>query len=134
MQDDDLQPHEIDALKALPSAIDPGSLLEERTVRAMQGRGLVHGRRARLTTSWWGWTAAAAAAGVIFVAGFSLGRSSDVRQGNGGASETTSRVNNETKKGDGTRVVPASSTREVALTNANDDSTLHNNTRYVVWF
>ena len=134
MQDDELQPHELEALKALPSVIDPGSLLEERTVRTLQARGLVHGRRTRFATSWWGWAAAAVAAGVIFVTGFSLGRSSETRPATGIAAETTSRINKETKRGDGGRVVHPNSTREVALTNTTDDSTLHSNTRYVVWF
>lgn len=133
MQDDELQPHEIEALKALPRAVDPGSLLEERTVRALQSRGLVQSRRPRFAVSWWGWAAAAVAAGVIFVAGFSVGRSSDAQRTRAVTAEPNTRLSGGVKRGDAARAVPAANTREVALTSADADST-HSNARYVVWF
>ena len=65
------------ALDRLPREVDPGRLLEERTVNALKEQGLL-GRRARSRgfrpghPAWW--TAAVAAALAIFFAGLSLGQ------------------------------------------------------------
>jgi hypothetical protein len=133
VQDDELQPHEIDALKALPRAVDTGSLLEERTVRTLQARGLVQSGRPRVALAWWGWAAAAVAAGIIFIAGFSVGRSSDAQRSRAITAATSNRLSGEPGHATGARTVPAANAREVALTSADADST-HNSARYVVWF
>jgi hypothetical protein len=72
MHDDAPTPGEHEALRRLPREIPPHDLLEERTVRALAARGLLHERRRPLFGLW---AAAAAACLVFFVAGFGLGTS-----------------------------------------------------------
>ena len=62
---------ELDGLRALRREEDPGRLLEERTVRALRGRGLL-AVQPRAFARPWAWAAAAAVA--FFVIGFALGR------------------------------------------------------------
>jgi hypothetical protein len=71
MHDDELTPEERDALAALRRDEPHNDLLEERTVRTLASRGLLHGRR---RSRRWGWAAAAAACAVFFAGGFTLGR------------------------------------------------------------
>ncbi len=77
MHDDDLTAAEREAFAALPRDTSPSDLLEERTVRALAARGLIH-RRQRIPVSI-AWIGAAAACLVFFVAGFSAGQSRSVR-------------------------------------------------------
>lgn len=74
--DDDRDPERIEALQALPRLAEPSRLLEERTVRALRGRGLLRPPSSRPLVAVTPWRAVAAlAAGlVLFVGGFALGR------------------------------------------------------------
>ncbi len=68
MQDDPLSNEDQAAFDALPRAIDPAPRLEERVVGSLREAGLVQPRR-RFTT-----TLGVAAALVVFMGGFGLGR------------------------------------------------------------
>ena len=69
---DELTPVERDELSALPRRRQPGRLLEERTVRELQSRGLL--RSARPNRAWWATAAAAAVA--FFATGYAIGQRS----------------------------------------------------------
>lgn len=70
-----LTPAERDALSALPREREPSRLLEERTVRALRGRGLLEGAGARRVRVPPGWRVAAAAASILlFGGGFGAGQ------------------------------------------------------------
>jgi hypothetical protein len=74
--DDDRDPERIEALQDLPRLAEPSRLLEERTVRALRGRGLLRPAPSRPLVAVTPWRAAAALAAclVLFVGGFALGR------------------------------------------------------------
>jgi len=79
MHDDDngLPPELRGALASLPRERDPGSLLEERTVRALRERGLLEapaarGRTRRFPAAWMGGAVAAGIA--LFVSGLAVGQ------------------------------------------------------------
>jgi hypothetical protein len=75
--EDDLTPEERALFAALPRERDPGSLLEERTVRALRERGLVHAatRPRRVIRFHAGWMTGAIAAGIaLFLGGMSFGQ------------------------------------------------------------
>jgi hypothetical protein len=81
-----MNPHEMDGeltaderaqLAALPRERDPGRLLEERTVRALRERGLVHapGKPRRIIRFHPGWLTGAVAAGLaLFLGGLATGQ------------------------------------------------------------
>jgi len=81
--DDELTPAERELFAALPRERDPGRLLEERTVRALRERGLVHApappavaadarRRLRFPAAW---VPGAIAAGIaLFLGGLATGQ------------------------------------------------------------
>jgi hypothetical protein len=72
MRDEPVESWLADALKTLPRERDAGTLLEERTVRALRERGLVAGGAARRT---WSWVAAGAAASIaLFACGVATGQ------------------------------------------------------------
>ena len=83
MHDDELTASEREALRALPREASPSDLLEERTLQALVGRGLVRSRR-RLPAAM-AWMGAVAACLVFFVAGFGVG----MRRAEGPADEST---------------------------------------------
>jgi hypothetical protein len=77
---EELTPAERAAFAALSREAAPGRLLEERTVRSLRGRGLVHpaGARAGVPRAW---VAAAMAAGIaLFACGVTLGQWVQARQ------------------------------------------------------
>lgn len=77
MHDDDLTAAEREAFAALPRETPASDLLEERTVRALAARGLIHARhRIPVSVAWIG---AAAACLVFFIAGFSVGQNRSLR-------------------------------------------------------
>jgi hypothetical protein len=74
--DDELTPEERELFAALPRERDPGSLLEERTVRALRERGLVQGagKARRVIRFHPGWLSGAVAAGIaLFLGGLATG-------------------------------------------------------------
>lgn len=75
--DDELTPDERDLFAALPREREPGTLLEERTVRALRERGLVHApaRARRVLRFNPAWLAGAVAAGIaLFFGGLATGQ------------------------------------------------------------
>jgi len=75
--DDELTPDEAAMFAALPRERDPGRLLEERTVRALRERGLVHapGKPRRVIRFHPGWLTGAVAAGIaLFLGGLATGQ------------------------------------------------------------
>ncbi|HEY0154458.1 MAG TPA: hypothetical protein VGB92_20765 [Longimicrobium sp.] len=75
--DDELTVEERVQLAALPRERDPGRLLEERTVRALRERGLVHapGKPRRVIRFHPGWLTGAVAAGLaLFLGGLATGQ------------------------------------------------------------
>jgi hypothetical protein len=78
MDDDELTPDERELFAALPRERDPGRLLEERTVRALRERGLVHaaGKPPRRVIRFHpGWLTGAVAAGLaLFLGGLATGQ------------------------------------------------------------
>lgn len=73
--EDDLNPDLRDALAALPREREPSRLLEERTVRALRGQGLLEQRPARRLRFPAAWMAGAAAACVaLFTSGIAVGQ------------------------------------------------------------
>jgi hypothetical protein len=75
--DDELTVEERAQLAALPRERDPGRLLEERTVRALRERGLVHapGKPRRVIRFHPGWLTGAVAAGLaLFLGGLATGQ------------------------------------------------------------
>jgi hypothetical protein len=75
--DDELTPDERERFAALPRERDPGRLLEERTVRALRERGLVHapGKPRRVIRFHPGWLTGAVAAGLaLFLGGLTTGQ------------------------------------------------------------
>ncbi|SOD02015.1 hypothetical protein SAMN05216486_1028 [bacterium JGI 053] len=75
--DDALTPDERALFAALPRERDPGRLLEERTVRALRDRGLVHapGKPRRVIRFHPGWLTGAVAAGLaLFLGGLATGQ------------------------------------------------------------
>jgi len=75
--DDELTPDERARFAALPRERDPGRLLEERTVRALRDRGLVHapGKPRRVIRFHPGWLTGAVAAGLaLFLGGLATGQ------------------------------------------------------------
>lgn len=76
MHDDELTPDERARFRALPRELDPDDALEERTVRALRGEGLLRRAPSRvialsLSPAWIGMAAAACFA--IFAGGFAVG-------------------------------------------------------------
>jgi hypothetical protein len=134
MHDDDLQegeqpeplPIELEALQALRRAADPGRLLEERTVRALQREGLLAMAAQRSMVRPLAWAAAAAIA--FFAVGFALGR------GSGAAPPARDAAY---QPADG----PAAGTRDIRerrdrnhIQTAATDTTDATGARFVVWF
>jgi hypothetical protein len=73
---DDLSPEEGSELAALPRERVPGRLLEERVVRALRARGVLHRRRPPMA-----WLAAGLAASLaVFAGGFAAGQWATSRQ------------------------------------------------------
>jgi hypothetical protein len=75
--DDELTPDERELFAALPRERDPGRLLEERTVRALRERGLVHApaKPRRVIRFHPGWLTGAVAAGLaLFLGGLTTGQ------------------------------------------------------------
>jgi hypothetical protein len=75
MNDDDFTPFEREAMEALPKERTPSPFLEERVVKALRTRGVLRPRKRRkieLTTT--RITVGAAAAIVLLLGGFALGR------------------------------------------------------------
>ena len=75
--DDELTPDERALFAALPRERDPGRLLEERTVRALRDRGVVHapGKPRRVIRFRPGWMTGAVAAGLaLFLGGLTTGQ------------------------------------------------------------
>ena len=75
--DDELTPAEREAFRALPRELDPGRLLEERTVNALREQGAFStGQPRRVRFGFHpAWVAAAAAACVaLFLGGFTVGQ------------------------------------------------------------
>jgi hypothetical protein len=75
--DDELTPDERERFAALPRERDPGRLLEERTVRALRERGLVHApaKPRRVIRFHPGWLTGAVAAGIaLFLGGLTTGQ------------------------------------------------------------
>jgi hypothetical protein len=74
--EEDLTPDLRNQLSALPREMDPGRLLEERTVRALRERGMIQaapgGRVRRVPRSWLGGAVAAGIA--LFASGLALGQ------------------------------------------------------------
>lgn len=75
--EEDLTPDLRARLSALPRDVDPGGLLEERTVRALRERGLIEapaagGRIRRIPRAWLGGAAAAGIA--LFATGLATGQ------------------------------------------------------------
>lgn len=132
MRNDDPFEPELDALRALPREVDPGQVLEERTVRALRQRNLLQGAHRRTVGQRWAWAAAAALALVLFSAGFFFGRSGanpGATAGNGVARETKSARDSGVagqQKATGRDVTVATDTQQQPQTGASE--------RYVVWF
>lgn len=81
MERDRQSPAERQALDALPRDRVPPPTLEERTVRALEARGLIRARR----TAWssrrpWMIVSAAAAGLALFMGGYAVGQSQGARQ------------------------------------------------------
>jgi hypothetical protein len=114
---------ELEALRALRRDEDAGRLLEERTVRALRGQGLLV-THATMPMRRWAWAAAAAVA--FFVIGFTLGRTSGVPSDPNLNSAT--RIRPASVEGDTTRSDEAVDGVRIA----NADST--SGARFVVWF
>jgi hypothetical protein len=75
--DHELTPDEREMFAALPREREPGRLLEERTVRALRDRGLVHapGKPRRVIRFHPGWLTGAVAAGLaLFLGGLATGQ------------------------------------------------------------
>ncbi|HVG46230.1 MAG TPA: hypothetical protein VM890_15915 [Longimicrobium sp.] len=75
--DDELTADEREMFAALPREREPGRLLEERTVRALRDRGLVHapGKPRRVIRFHPGWLTGAVAAGLaLFLGGLATGQ------------------------------------------------------------
>jgi len=80
MKDDELTPDERRAFDTLPRERIPSRSLEERTVQALRGRGLLRApRRSGITLST-KWAAAAAAVAAVLVGSFGLGLYAGSRQ------------------------------------------------------
>lgn len=77
--EDELTAAEREALAALPRERQPSALLEERTVRALQARGLLRGRGSKWSGAPWR-AAATAAAIALFAAGTAFGQWLGARQ------------------------------------------------------
>ena len=124
-------PHELEALHALPREMDPGQLLEERTVQALRQRGLLRAAPRRAVRSGWGWAVAAVLALVLFSAGFALGRSGS-RTGavNPGSVAHDSRPTRES--GVAREQKPAA--RDVTVATGIPQPASASSERYVVWF
>ena len=75
--DDELTPDERERFAALPRERDPGRLLEERTVRALRERGVLHApaKPRRVIRFHPGWLTGAIAAGLaLFLGGLTTGQ------------------------------------------------------------
>jgi hypothetical protein len=120
-----LQPSELDALRALRRAEDPGRPLEERTVKTLRHQGLLAARH-RSPTRPLAW--AAAAASVFFAAGFALGRGSGRAVD---ASDTTVRTD---RPAVGPRIDRERRDSDGILTAAADSTDARDAARVVVWF
>lgn len=78
MDDNQLTPSETEALGSMARERTPGPFLEERVVRELRRRGLLRTRpRRTIDLSGWRLAAAVAAALVLALGGFALGRWSD---------------------------------------------------------
>ena len=132
MRNDDSYEPELDGLRALPREVDPGQVLEERTVRALRQRKLLHDARHRTRWQGWAWAAAAVLALGLFSAGFLLGRSggnSAAPAGNGVARETKPTRDTGVagkQKATGRDVTVATDTQQQPPAGSSE--------RYVVWF
>lgn len=114
---------ELDALRALRRDEDGGRLLEERTVRALRGQGLL-ANHAAMPMRRWAWAAAAAVA--FFVIGFTLGRTSHTPSDSD--LNSAARIRPASVEGDTTRSDEAVDGVRIATA----DST--SGARFVVWF
>jgi hypothetical protein len=132
MRNDDSFEPELEALRALPHEMDPGQMLEERTVRALRERGLVQNAHRPSPLGRWAWAAAAVFAAVLFSAGFWIGRSGT----NAGAPRRDG-VAREAKTGRDAGVAsgqqPAGRDVTVA-TETQKEPPANSSERYVVWF
>jgi len=133
MHDDELTPAEREALRDLPREAQPGDLLEERTVRALAGRGWIRTRR-RIPAPL-AWAAAAAACTLFFVAGFSIGKN----RVEGPSREPLVDSPTETDREPAFTETPDTDNQSSQVTLATTDtseagSTSANRTQYVVWF
>jgi hypothetical protein len=111
MMRDELTPAEREAFDALPREGEPSRILEERTVRALKERGLIHSGR-----PWSGlrvpWVAAGIAAAVaLFVSGLAVGQGVGARQT---ANALASLYPNETARA-AARVQSTGSAHQLAL-------------------
>ena len=81
MKKDGLSPGEQEAFETLPRERTPSRLLEERTVRALKERGLIHSSPARpgVVRPWMAITAVAASV-ALFASGLTLGQWMGARQ------------------------------------------------------
>jgi hypothetical protein len=120
-----LQPSELEALRALRRAEDPGRPLEERTVKALRRQGLLATRRATARPLAW----AAAAATVFFAAGFALGRGSGSTTSTSDAALRPTDRPTMNQKSDRDRRDP-----DRILTAAADTTEARDAARFVVWF
>jgi hypothetical protein len=132
MRNDDSFEPEVDALHALPRKVDPGQVLEERTVRALRQRNLLQGAHRRTAWQRWAWAAAVVLALALFSAGFLLGRSGakpGTPAGNGVAREAKPARDSGVagrQKATGRDVTVATDMQQQPPAGASE--------RYVVWF
>lgn len=132
MHNDDSFEPELEALRALPRELDPGQVLEERTVRALRERGLVQNAHRPAPLRRWAWAAAAVLAVALFSAGFWIGRSGT----NAGASRRDG-VARETKpaRDAGMAGQQKPGSRDVTVaTDTQQQPQTNSSERYVVWF
>lgn len=133
MHDDDtLTPAERQALRQLPRQVQPGDLLEERTVQALASRGWIRPRR-RIPAPL-GWAAAAAACLLFFVVGFSLGRNRVERAAHEPFVDSPSTVDRPALS---EASQPEKTPSEISLADTDTShasSTSQNRTQYVIWF
>ena len=122
-----LQPSELEALQALRRDEDPGRLLEERKVRALQREGLLTAPKRRSLAQPLAWAAAAAIA--FFAVGFALGRGSAAAPSHSDAVVRPAQRpavdwRRDVQERDNDRV----------LTAATDTTNARDAARFVVWF
>jgi hypothetical protein len=133
MHDDELTPAEREAMRSLPREAHPGDLLEERTVRALAGRGWIRTRR-RIPAPL-GWAAAVAACVLFFVAGFSIGKNRVEGPGREPLVDSPTKTDREPAFTEAPDAERQSSEISLATTDTSEaGSTSASRTQYVVWF